>query len=164
MQVRNAESQDFTGILALYQQLNPEDPVVEDGRDRATFDEILSHPNFHLFVATDSDQVVATCYLNLIPNLSRNVSPYGIIENVVTDQNRRNQGLGKRIIAYTLNYAWQAGCYKVMLQTGSRRESTHNFYRACGFTSDGRFAFVARSPASTDVPIGTSSRVQTDTC
>lgn len=148
MQLRKAEPQDFTGVLALYRQLNPEDPMAEDGRDQAVFDEILSHPNFHLLVAQEAGQIAATCYLNLIPNLTRNVSPYAIIENVVTEQTRRNQGLGKRIIAYALDYAWQAGCYKVMLQTGSRRESTHNFYRACGFASDDKFAFVARPPAT----------------
>ena len=32
------------------------------------------------------------------------------------------------------------------LQTGSRQESTHAFYRACGFASDDKFAFVARAP------------------
>jgi hypothetical protein len=33
MQVRMAQQQDLEGILALYRQLNPDDPVIDDGRD-----------------------------------------------------------------------------------------------------------------------------------
>jgi hypothetical protein len=44
----------------------------------------------------------------------------------------------------TLQSAWDAGCYKVMLLTGSRRPSTHAFYRACGFSGDDKTGFVAR--------------------
>jgi GNAT superfamily N-acetyltransferase len=90
--------------------------------------------------------VNATCYLNLIPNVTRQASPYGIIETVVTEASRRNQGLGKKIIEHALRFAWDRGCYKVMLPTGSKRESTHNFYKACGFSANDKFAFVARPP------------------
>ncbi|HZX06158.1 GNAT family N-acetyltransferase [Kribbella sp.] len=65
-----------------------------------------------------------------------------MIENVVVDAARRGTGLGRRIMAATLQTAWDAGCYKVMLQTGSRRESTHAFYRRCGFTPDEKTAYV----------------------
>ena len=78
--------------------------------------------------------------------MTRNVSPYCVIENVVTEQALRNQGYGKAIIKHALEFAWSHGCYKVMLQTGSRRESTHNFYKSCGFSADDKFAFVARPP------------------
>ena len=44
------------------------------------------------------------------------------------------------------NAAWAAGCYKVMLQTGSTRESTHAFYRACGFSGTDKHAYVAWCP------------------
>ena len=40
--------------------------------------------------------------------------------------------------------AWAAGCYKVMLMTSSRRESTHAFYRACGFSDTVKTAYLAR--------------------
>ena len=38
----------------------------------------------------------------------------------------------------------EAGCYKVMLMTGSKRASTHAFYRACGFVADDKTGLVAR--------------------
>jgi len=60
------------------------------------------------------------------------------------DARRRGAGLGKRVIAGTLSAAWDAGCYKVMLSTGSRNPATHGFYRACGFSGDDKTAYVAR--------------------
>ncbi|MDA0790080.1 MAG: GNAT family N-acetyltransferase [Proteobacteria bacterium] len=143
MLIREAVANDFDGIR-LYAQLNPDDPVVTDGRDRTVFQTIVNSDHLRLFVGEMDGTLVTTCYLNFIPNMTRNVSPYCVIENVVTEQARRNQGLGKTLIKYVLDFAWAQGCYKVMLQTGSKRESTHNFYKSCGFRADDKFAFVAR--------------------
>jgi GNAT superfamily N-acetyltransferase len=144
MMIREAELKDFDGIKRLYAQLNPDDPVVSDGRDASVFQTIVSADHLHLFVGEIDKRLVATCYLNFIPNMTRNVSPYCIIENVVTERELRNRGYGKAIVGHALKFAWSLGCYKVMLQTGSRRESTHNFYKSCGFSADDKFAFVAR--------------------
>jgi GNAT superfamily N-acetyltransferase len=46
-------------------------------------------------------------------------------------------------IAHALDAAWTAGCYKVMLQTGSKRESAQAFYETCGFSGDDKQAYVA---------------------
>lgn len=144
--IRQAAAHDFPRLIELYAQLNPDDPKLdENGPGREVFDEILATRNLHLFVLEDDDgNVQATCYLNLIPNITRRASPYGIIENVVTEKSLRGTGLGKAIVRYALEFAWERGSYKVMLQTGSRRESTHNFYRSCGFSDNDKFAFVAR--------------------
>jgi len=128
MQIRNAREDDFDRVMALYRQLQPRDPVLTDGRDRDVFRAILSREGLHLLLLEDSTgAVVSTCYLNMIPNLTRSARPYGIIENVVTDQSVRGRGFGKEIITQALARAWEAGCYKVMLQTGSKRASTHAF-------------------------------------
>jgi GNAT superfamily N-acetyltransferase len=141
---REAGPDDFEAISRLYRQLHPHDPVPQDGSDVATFKQILNTPGLHLFVLEAEGAVVATAYLNVIPNLTRSASPYAVIENVVVDQDRRGTGLGKRIMAATLQAAWDAGCYKAMLQTGSRNPATHAFYRACGFSSDAKTAYLAR--------------------
>ncbi|GAA2205765.1 GNAT family N-acetyltransferase [Nonomuraea monospora] len=130
--------------MHLYGQLHPHDPVPEDGSASATFRRILDTPGLHLFVLEQDGQVVATTYLNVIPNLTRAASPYAVIENVVVDKTLRGTGLGKQIMAATLRAAWDAGCYKVMLMTGSRTPATHAFYRACGFSGDAKTAYVAR--------------------
>ncbi|MFJ6168407.1 GNAT family N-acetyltransferase [Micromonospora orduensis] len=141
---REAGSADFEQIIRLYRQLNPDDPVLDDGSDAAAFQQILSTPGLRLFVLEVDGIVVATTYLNVIPNLTRSASPYAVIENVVVEESRRGAGLGRQIMAGTLQAAWDAGCYKAMLMTGSRTPSTHAFYRACGFSPDAKTAYLAR--------------------
>ncbi|MDQ1533482.1 MAG: hypothetical protein QOF28_1243 [Actinomycetota bacterium] len=141
---REARAADFDGVLALYRQLQPDDPVVEDGSDEAAFERILASQGLHLFVLELDGAVIATTYLNVIPNLTRSAPPYAVIENVVVEERLRGTGLGKQIMDATLQAAWSAGCYKAMLMTGSRRPLTHAFYRACGFSSDAKTAYLAR--------------------
>jgi GNAT superfamily N-acetyltransferase len=141
---REAGPDDFGAILRLYRQLHPDDPVLRDGSDVAAFARILGSPGLHLFVLEADGVVVATTYLNVIPNLTRSASPYAVIENVVVDERSRGTGLGKRIMAATLRAAWDAGCYKAMLMTGTSEPATHAFYRACGFSPDVKTAYLAR--------------------
>ncbi|PGH44559.1 GNAT family N-acetyltransferase [Micromonospora sp. WMMA1996] len=144
---RVARHNDFAQIVRLYRQLNPDDPHLTDGSDARAFARILATAGLHLFVLELDGAVVATTYLNVIPNISRSASPYAVIENVVVDESRRGTGLGKRIMAGTLQAAWDAGCYKAMLMTGSRRPATHAFYRACGFSGDAKTAYLAARPS-----------------
>jgi GNAT superfamily N-acetyltransferase len=141
---REAGPGDFEDILRLYRQLQPEDPVLQDGSDAAAFGQILRSPGLHLFVLESDGAIAATTYLNVIPNITRSASPYAVIENVVVDQTFRGTGLGKQIMGGTLQAAWDAGCYKAMLMTGSHNPDTHAFYRACGFSPDAKQAYLAR--------------------
>ena len=45
-----------------------------------------------------------------------------------------------------LDKAWRADCYKVLLATGSKRESTLRFYEGVGFTRDAKTYFEIRRP------------------
>ncbi|WP_433650964.1 N-acetyltransferase family protein [Micromonospora zamorensis] len=144
---RAARPDDLAQIIRLYRQLNPDDPVLGDDSGAAVFQQILGSPGLHLFVLELGGAVVASTYLNVIPNLTRSASPYAVIENVVVEESRRGTGLGRQIMADTLQAAWDAGCYKAMLMTGSRNPATHGFYRACGFSPDVKTAYLARPPA-----------------
>src|SRR5437868_5701087 len=109
---REARLGDFEQIIRLYRQLQPHDPVLHDGSDAAVFQQILDSSALHLFVLELDGAIAATAYLNVIPNITRAASPYAVIENVVVDRARRGAGLGKQIMAGTLEAAWKAGCYK----------------------------------------------------
>jgi GNAT superfamily N-acetyltransferase len=142
--IRSATHEDFAAIGRLYSQLHPEDPPVTDGSGASVFDDILDRPGLEILVLEIDGEVVASTYLNVIPNLTRSARPYAVIENVVVDENRRGTGLGRRLMDATLDRAWEAGCYKAMLLTGSKNPSTHAFYRASGFSADAKSAYLAR--------------------
>lgn len=142
--IRSADVGDFEAIASLYAQLNRDDPPVAGPAYARVFEEILAREGLDLLVLDLDGAILGTTYLNIMPNLSRGGRPYAVIENVVVAEHRRGEGLGRRLMAATLDRAWAAGCYKAMLQTGSRNPNTHAFYRACGFLDDAKKAYLAR--------------------
>lgn len=84
-----------------------------------------------------------TCYINIIPNLTRRAAPYAVIEDVVTHPDFRRQGIGKALISHALKFAKTDGCYKVMLLTGGDQDVL-DFYKSCGMKSGVKTAFVER--------------------
>ena len=97
----------------------------------------------HYLVAETSGQLIASCVLIMIPNLTRNASPYGLIENVVTHKDFRRIGYGTQVLGKALDIAWERGCYKVMLLTGSKQEGTLRFYEKAGFKMSMKTGFIA---------------------
>jgi GNAT superfamily N-acetyltransferase len=93
------------------------------------------------------EELVSTCAIIVIPNLTRGCRPYGVIENVVTHTSHRRRGYGTALLRAALAHAWREGCYKVMLMTGRKDDETFHFYRSVGFDSDEKQAFVARPAA-----------------
>jgi N-acetylglutamate synthase-like GNAT family acetyltransferase len=146
---REARREDLPAVLRLLRQLNADDPALEPSVACAVFSSILDRPGLAVFVLELDCALVASTYLSVVPNLTRAAASYAVIENVVVDEAHRGQGLGKEIVARTLEVAWEAGCYKAMLQTGSRRPSTHAFYRACGFSGHEKHAYVAHPSSVT---------------
>ncbi|MBP8881191.1 MAG: GNAT family N-acetyltransferase [Dermatophilaceae bacterium] len=131
-------------MLALYRDLHPQEDAAPDAAD--VFATILSREDLTILLLEVDGSPVATTYLNIIPNLTRGAAPYAVIENVVVAKAWQGKGLGKRLMAATLEAAWKAGCYKVMLLTGSKTPSTHAYYRACGFDPTAKQAYLARPP------------------
>lgn len=145
MQIRLIQSDELAGLLRLYRFLNPGDPVVspDDPLAQRQFAQVVSDPTLRYFVVECDGMLVATCTLTVIPNFSRGLKPYGVIENVVTDPNYRRRGLATAVLRAALGEAWSRGCYKVMLSTGSKRETTFRFYEQAGFLRGLKTGFVA---------------------
>jgi GNAT superfamily N-acetyltransferase len=130
-------------VLALYRQLNPDDAPLPAAEVAGLWAEMLSDQHLRVFVGEVEGRIVASCVLAIVRNLTRGARPFGVIENVVTDAAHRGQGHGLAILRHALGSAWEAGCYKVMLLTGSRREETLAFYEKAGFRRGVKTGFVA---------------------
>lgn len=102
----------------------------------------MEDKNHHLIVCEEDEKIVSSCVCVIIPNLTRNVRPYAFIENVVTHEAYRNRGLAHACLDFAKDIAEQNNCYKMMLLTGSKKESTLNFYRNAGYNSTDKSAFV----------------------
>jgi len=61
---------------------------------------------------------------------------------VVTHAECRGKGYATECLNYAKALAEQAGCYKMMLLTGSKKESTLRFYERAGYNSSDKTAFI----------------------
>ncbi len=133
MNIRFAGREDIPRLLALYRHLDAEDRETPVETAVANWERLKQYPGSDIAVGFVADEMVATCTLVVVPNLTRGGTPYALIENVVTHAGHRNKGYGKAVLAYAAEAAWRAGCYKIMLLTGSKRPQTLKFYQDAGF-------------------------------
>jgi GNAT superfamily N-acetyltransferase len=144
--IRVAEASDLPALLGLYAQLNPADPPIEAAVAIERMTAILAQPGMRIFIGFAGKVAAATVTLVVVPNLTRAGASYALIENVVTSADHRKQGFGAALIAHAIDAAWVAGCYKVMLLTGSKDPATLRFYEGCGFAQD-KTGYQKRRPA-----------------
>jgi GNAT superfamily N-acetyltransferase len=146
MNIRELAASELTALLSLYRFLHTEDdPLPAPSVIEAVWSETLANPRCRYFGGYENQDLVSSCTIVIIPNLTRGCRPYAVIENVVTHAAHRKQGWGKALLGHALQFAWTQGCYKVMLMTGRKDEATLRFYESAGFDRHGKQAFVAKS-------------------
>ena len=135
MTVREIRDNELSNLLELYKHLH-ELGIPDNGEHlQNTWAAICSDENHHIIVCE-----VDVCVI--IPNLTRNVRPYAFIENVVTHADHRGKGYATACLNYAKELAIKADCYKMMLLTGSKSESTLNFYKQAGYNCADKTAFI----------------------
>jgi len=126
--------------LELYKQLNPDDEPTEETVAKNIWEEIKDQ-NIKYFVAKENGRIIASCYICIVPNLTRGGASIGFIENVITNVNYRRKGVGRSVLKNAIEYAKEQGCYKVILQSGNQRADAHIFYASLGFDGESKKAF-----------------------
>jgi len=140
--VREIRQEELNELLNLYLYLH-EDSIPEMTEHLSkTWDEIISDKNHHIIVKEVDGKIIASCVCVIIPNLTRGIRPYAFVENVVTNENYRGKGYATECLNYAKEIALKDNCYKMMLLTGSKRESTLRFYENAGYNSSDKTAFV----------------------
>lgn len=140
--VREARREDLRELLELYLCLH-ETSVPEASESlAAAWEQILGDKNHHLIVNEVDGQIVSSCVCVIIPNLTRGVRPYAFVENVVTHRDHRGKGCASACLARAKEIAREENCYKMMLLTGSKEQSTLDFYTRAGYNSTDKTAFI----------------------
>ena len=140
---RTARADELDELLELYQMLNPDDPRLE--RTKALHEQwegMVRDDSLEVIVVEDDGRLVSSCVLSITENLTRNARPFGVIENVITHEEHRGRGFGKRCLEKATEIATKRDCYKIMLLTGSDKEWKHEFYEGCGFDRGEKTGFV----------------------
>jgi len=145
--IRPATQGDLNPLQELYRHLNPGDPAPDLAEAGRILDQFSQYPGSTVLLGICDETIAATCTLVVIPNLTRGGAPYALIENVVTDPRYRKRGFGKAVLSEAVSLAWQHGCYKVMLLTGSEDPATLKFYGDVGFEQSKTGFQVRKIPA-----------------
>ena len=140
--IREATIHDRKAVLELYLFLHEDTIPQNDAHLDETWERIIRDPCHHLIVNEIDGRIVSSCICVIIPNLTRNVRPYALIENVVTHADYRHKGHARECLDYARHIAEQENCYKMMLLTGSKDPATLRFYENAGYNNKDKTAFI----------------------
>ncbi len=147
MNIRKATAEDANGLKVLYfEHLTQWPPTEEQNMDvwRGLISKFQKDENIYLLVAEVEGKIVSSIQMAIIENLTHDVRPFAIIENVVTHSEYRNKGYASALLEKATEIAKDHKCYKISLETGSNKESTLNFYRKNGFVIDSKHSCIKR--------------------
>ncbi|MDD6480693.1 MAG: GNAT family N-acetyltransferase [Lachnospiraceae bacterium] len=140
--IREIAENELTELLELYLYLHEESVPELTEHLKSTWNTIMKDKNHHIIVNIIDGRMVSSCVCVIIPNLTRNIRPYAFIENVVTHGDYRGKGYATECLDFAKKIAEKENCYKMMLLTGSKKESTLNFYTNAGYNSSDKTAFI----------------------
>ena len=142
MKVREIKENELSDLLALYTHLHELGVPENSEHLQNTWSVICRDGNHHIIVCEVDGKLVSSCVCVIIPNLTRNIRPYAFIENVVTHADYRGKGYATACLNHAKDLAIKANCYKMMLLTSSKTESTLNFYKRAGYNCTDKTAFI----------------------
>ncbi|MCK4560575.1 MAG: GNAT family N-acetyltransferase [Calditrichia bacterium] len=120
-------------ILASLQHLLPQLTADFKSFDMSSLEEIVDSDSTLLFIAIDlssEDQIVGTYTLVSF----RIPTGYTIrIEDVIVDENRRGEGIGKKMMHHAINFAKNTGATKIELASHESRIEANKLYLSLGF-------------------------------
>jgi len=141
--IRKATKVDVPQLLELYKELQQSDPPIDIDKATAVLEKAESNDIVY-FVADDNGRIAGTCYIAIIPNMTKQCSSIGFIENVITAADYRRKGIGRKLFETMIEYAKERGCYKVMLSSGIARIAAHDFYESLGFDGESKKTYEMR--------------------
>lgn len=147
MIIRKAQNKDADDLKTLYFEYLTHFPPKEE-QDMQLWKQLLDKfekdENMHLLVVEEDGKVVSSVQMAIIESLTHNVSPFAVVENVVTHIDYRNRGYASALLKRASEIAKARKCYKIFLETGSNKESILNFYRNNGFAIDEKHSCLKR--------------------
>ncbi|WP_085899469.1 GNAT family N-acetyltransferase [Kiloniella majae] len=158
MLIRLARETDYAFAVELYAEFGGAVPGISGEEGLAQWRTLLAHPGTSVVVAVDQESeakavarqicapVCAIVTLHVLPNMTYLGRPYALIENVITSQEYRGQGLGRQVMERAIDMAWEANAYKIMLLTGKGRKDggAKGFYESLGFSDEDKYGMTLR--------------------
>jgi len=145
LKIREVILEDVNALCDLYMnhlnKSNPEEPP-DLAKKSELLEKLIADPDYHILIGEADLQIVSSVTIIIIQNMTRNLRPYALIENVVTHEDFRNNGYASKLMDHAGKIAEDNNCFKIMLMTGSKQDSTLRFYEKCGFNKNDKTGFI----------------------
>ncbi len=106
---------------AAHRQLRPQLPADYSAKMQRVFAQ-----GGRMVLATEGETVLGLAVWRSFENTVSGSQVY--VDDLVTDETRRSQGVGKALLAWLSSYARRAGAATLALDSGSQRHAAHRFY------------------------------------
>ena len=140
--IREVREDDYRQLMELYCQLHEKSVPDFKYDTKALWSRLVNDKDYHLIVAEEDGRIVSTCTCIVVPNMTHGPRPYAFVENVVTDSKYRGRGLATACLDKAREIAVANNCYRLILMTGSKLDSTLDFYRRAGYNDNDKTAFI----------------------
>lgn len=134
--IRKAESDDIAGLSELFVDFNGKESNLTAMKKQ--LEVITANPDYYVAVACDGNKVIGTAMGIACYDLVGDCNSFLLIENAVVLPKFQGQGVGKLLMQALEGFGESKDCKYVILVSESKRESSHKFYEAIGYSADQR--------------------------
>lgn len=132
--IRAAREGDATAIAELLAQLGYPSSVASVPMRLA---KLQAEGSVVLVAVNDRDEAVGVASAISYAALHTD-TPVAYITALVTSENARGRGIGRRMASALEQWAHDRGCPRLSVTSGEHRLDAHAFYHQCGFSLTGR--------------------------
>ena len=128
--LRTAEFGDIESMILLLAELFSieADFQVDADKQRAGLALLLNGDNAQVCVAqNERGQIVGMCSVQILISTAEGAK-VGLVEDLIVSANYRGQGVGKKLLLFLENWAWQQGLKRLQLLADKNNQLALDFY------------------------------------
>ena len=130
MDIRKIKLEDMDDVFRLLNELYKN--KIQYDKFKEIYIQKLNDVNSYYIVAVIDQKIVGVLISELQVQIHRS-KKRGYIEDLIVDENYRNQGIGKSLLENAINYAKDNDCEVVDLSSYITNDNAHRFYEKNGF-------------------------------
>lgn len=129
--ISEATISDFLELISLYKQLWQKWECFDEEKLKQIYETDINTSRRMYLIAKKESNIVGICTLVVKDNL--HYLKVAIVDELIVDENYRNQGIGKMLLDRAVDIVREKQCFKIELHSGIKRVDAHRFYESNGF-------------------------------
>ena len=139
--IRESTYDDIPSLLELLYELGRPKPQKDNELEKFTalLNNYMQEDDKKILVAQiDNSKIIGMISIVFLSRLNQNTSEMYVPELIVS-QNYRSNGIGKKLINFSIDIGKEKKCHRMRLESGNQRIESHKFYKHLGFEDSSIF-------------------------